>query len=492
MKKILLTILLIFLIASSCFGQTLPKAKNISEFWPEGVKKIYTYTIDTTEIGQLKVQHIGVEDGLHRFSEEAQLNFFKVGLLNMRSTYNTLFLTPQGHFEYAEMEVFVDTTQESIKSRYQPEEKRIRSVINDKANRNYHAYVDGPVYPCDDNMFDHIEIILAMHDLTPGDSFTVPVFSTKGKYSTNLELKVRDKTAVRYGNYADSVWQVDIVAPVQLSAFVDKMHRMVRLEYPDRGLVVELQRDIFEQTETLYEDEGFFTNHIKRIPLYGFYLIVTFVWLLILGRESIKLKWSYILFLIGGASYFLIYITQVPLMKSFAAAYILPALQNQESIVLPSLVTALITGFIQQIVKVIPLVLLVNYIKVKRYIIISFAAFVGAGFGFIEAAYIHGPLFQADFFNTSMAIEKIFTILLHTSLGALMGYGLVKRRIIIYFVYASLIQFLSSYLFVFVHAQFLSLTVMQLFQTVIALALLVYMIMSQKKFKLGHVTGKKG
>lgn len=454
MKKLVIAFMIFVFSVSIVSAQVLQRAPSFSDYWPEGKKKTYRFLVDSVEVGKLDATNVGMENGLWKIEENLFLNFISIGISDIRMTKNNLYLYPDGKVNNVDMAVTIDTLHETIVGYYDSLENKIKLLINDDERMNFYSHVPGPVYSCDDNMFDQIEIILAMNDLNPAQNIVAPIYTFKSRYHVEYEFDVIGKTAIRYGNFADSVWEVKMIYPADLTIFINEQHELVRLEYPNRNLVFELERDVFDDSGSapVYDDEGFITNHVRRMPIYGAYLLCAFLCLLFFGREAFSMKLAYIYFIVGGILYYLLANSLFPLQQAYSLKFLFPAIQAGESVFVPATISSLMVGVFHSVFKLLPLIILVTLLKYKKINALHFGAFIGAGLGFVESAYITSPLFQAGVLPTATIVERVFTILFHTSLGALLGIGIARRRIFAFWLYAVIIQSIGIYLIVFVQS----------------------------------------
>ncbi|MFH1701434.1 MAG: hypothetical protein ABIE07_12710 [Candidatus Zixiibacteriota bacterium] len=454
MRKIVLAAFIGIFSFSTVSAQVLQRAPSFSEYWPAGKKKIYNFFVDSVEVGKLDATNAGMEDGLWKIEENLFLNFLKIGISDIRMTENKLYLFPDGHVNNVNMSVMKDTLFETTVAYFDSIENKINLTINENDSYNFYSHVPGPVYSCDDNMFDQIEIILAMNDLNPAENIKVPIYTFKSRYYVDYEFDVIRKTAIRYGNFADSVWEVKMLYPADLTVFINDKHDLVRLEYPNRNLVFEMERDVFEDSGTapVFEDEGFITNHIKRMPIYGVYLLCAFVCVMAFGRKAMHLKIAYVYFIAGGIIYYFLVISLNPLQQEFSLRYLFPAIQAHETVFLPAIISSIMVGIFHTTFKLIPMIIHVTLLNNKKINALYVGAFIGAGLGFIEASYNTGPLFQAGILPGATIIEKAFTILFHTALGVLLGYGIARRKTWLFWLYVVVIQSFVVYLIVFVQS----------------------------------------
>ena len=477
-------------------ARTLPGVSGLEEYWPEGEKRIYRFIIEDREVGRLEAQLDDIDRKNGRpyfnFTEKLNIDLTSREQGSIIDLEGRLRVDASGYFQTADVVVGIDDLEERTRAAFNAPGGEIiaRRGDDDQAARN--IAVTGPVFAYDNYMIHQLEMALAMQPLTPDAGFTIPVFSIQGLYVTEYEFAVIGQVRVQYGAFTDSVWQVDMVRPAQASLFIDRKHRLVKLIDPGQKLNVEMVVDPYAQRQgpqkSLFERVN---DHMTRLPIYGLYLFITFIWLLFLGRDSYRIGWSYILFIVGGLVYPVIYYTQAPLQQSYAINVLGPAMGAGESIIIPAIIPALITGVIQESLKLIPLLVIVRLIKPKAVTMISLGAFIGAGFGFVEACHIVAPLFQSHTLTGYSLIERVFTIMFHITMGAVLGYGLARNQIWQFWLAAVGLHTVSNYLVIFVQMKTLTIKGLNIILGLFDIALLVGTVYLQRVHKQYHLISKK-
>ena len=485
------------LLNAAALPQTLPRVNRIDQYWMEGRKKTYRFTVEDKEVGKLEaeIDDIRREDGRQIYDIREKLS---LDLSNQVQGFHydvseKLNVDGSAYFIRAEASVRVGEQREEIRARLEADSGK---VIFDRGKNEQSirtVSVTGPVYVADNYMLDQLEMILAMQDLSPGADITVPVISAQGMYGVDYEFHVVGLTQVQYGPFTDSVWQVTLVRPAEATLYIDRQHMLVKYLVPGQKMAAELVRNPFEgRGQPAKSLTQRIDDQVSRGPIYGFYLLITLIWLAFLGRDSYKLVWSYVLFVIGMILYPVIFITQAPLQQWYAVQVIIPALSRGQSIFVPSIIPSLMTGFIQETLKFIPLFIIARTVKVRPIALISLGAFIGAGFGFVEACHIAGPAFQARALTSLTLFDRVFAILLHIVLGAAMGYGLARRKAWQFWLAAVGLHSLATYLVVFVQLKLVTVKALQTVLIVYDLILLAGMMILQIRFKRAYAKIKKG
>lgn len=492
-RKILFVFCLLLLIVPLS-ARTLPKIHIITDYWPIDESKEYHFFINDEKIGDMSAELTGEEGGIVTIKETLDLDLARLGLGPKLEIHNELQVTSAGYFNACTMDVEANGTRRQLNVTFDSITATARAVIDGNESNARERVLGQPMVSSDNNMISQLELALAFHDLTPGDTITIPVFSPQGMYTADFLFFVAGETEVRYSVYRDTVWQVNMLRPASQTLYIDRKHDLVKIEDSNQNLRVEYQRDLFADRPNIADKAvsgGTVDNLIRRLPFYGLMLLVAVGWLLFLGRDSYRDKWSYVLFVIGGCLYPLIYYIQVPIQQSYAINYLTPIMQSGGSIVLPAAIPALVSGIVQESLKILPLVFAAYILRPKAFVLISIGAFIGAGFGFVEACYISGPVFQARLLTNTLVAERVFALLFHIVTGAILGYGFARRKWWMYWLIAIGFHSLANYLIVFVAMQVISVGGLQAILAVYDLLLLANMFLLQSKFKKGRAGSRK-
>ncbi len=497
MKRTTTIGILLLLLHGAVFAQTLPRVNKLDDYWQEGKKKTYSFTIDEQEVGRLdaEIDDIGKENGrqVYDIREELSLDLSKEVEGFLFDVSEKVTVDASAFFLKGEASVQVGERKEQIRARLEADSGKVIFGRGKDEIGIRTVEVTGPVYVVDNYMLDEMEMILAMQDLTPGKTITVPVISPQGMYGTEFEFHVVGRTQVQYGSFTDSVWQVNLVRPSEATVYIDREHLLVKYIDPAQKMTAELVRNPFEGRRQPSKNLAQrIDDQINRAPIYGFYLLIALIWLVFLGRDSYRLKWSYILFVLGMLLYPIILITQAPLQQWYAVKVMMPALSRGQSIFVPAMIPSLLTGLIQETLKFVPLLIIARTVKLRPLTLISLGAFIGAGFGFAEACHIAGPVFQARALTSVTLFDRIFAILLHTVLGAGMGYGIARRKIWQFWLAAVGLHSFAIFPVVLVQLKVISVKALQIVLVIYDLILLAVMTILQITFKRGHAAGKKG
>jgi RsiW-degrading membrane proteinase PrsW (M82 family) len=234
---------------------------------------------------------------------------------------------------------------------------------------------------------------------------------------------------------------------------------------------------------------GFFLSFFKNLTALGILLAVLFgvIWILCFWPSLVKKPWHWAI-LLGSAIFTALAISfiQRPLQNfignAMANTWDSNTLMNM--ILLSAMPSILISGFVQEGAKMVPLVI---YWWRKKMVIdyklgLTLGAIAGVGFGILEAQWIHNMTFgmgwSPDLIKMKGVealapfIERFFVIAFHTGATALAGYGLAKGKGWQFYVIISLVHTLLNYSIIFVQMKVFSLTGVEIYVAILSLLII--------------------
>ncbi len=165
---------------------------------------------------------------------------------------------------------------------------------------------------------------------------------------------------------------------------------------------------------------------ITRLIIIGFLLVYVLFLLSLFDSERLFKGKAALAFLTGALMFVFVYLIQTPIQSRVGnSGYI-----SGTNYMIGILFLSLIAGFLQEIFKIIPAILL------ERGNIFIGAA-TGAGFGFIEAMIMLIPLRQ---FVITEIIEWLIVIAFQSALTALLAYGVKRGKFIRYYIFIALVH----------------------------------------------------
>jgi len=241
---------ILVLLHGALLAQTLPRVDKLESYWTEGQKRTYAFTLEDQEIGRLDAE---IDDSrregdrqVYDIREQLSLDLSKQIEGFLFDVSEKVTVDDQCRFLRAEASVRVGDREEDIRARLEPDSGEVIFDRGDDERGTRKVAINGPVYVADNYFLDQLEMILAMHDLTPGDTISVPVISAQGMYGAEYVFNVVGRTQVKYGPFTDSVWQVNLVRPSQATLYIDREHLLVKYIAPEQKITAELVRNPFE------------------------------------------------------------------------------------------------------------------------------------------------------------------------------------------------------------------------------------------------------
>ncbi len=203
----------------------------------------------------------------------------------------------------------------------------------------------------------------------------------------------------------------------------------------------------------------------------GLALLFGALWLALLMPRKLNSIWLWLVFL-SGAALFIVSILWVQTPLQTLVSNLLTRWLGAENALKYYYVTGipgtLISGFVQEAAKFVPIVLYwrIYQRSEEPLTLFSVGAMCGAGFGVFEAQWIINLIFSYGFkwdlvllygFEAVTGIwERLVTVAFHTSTGAVMGWGLAKNKAWQFFLFTAVWHSLLNYVAVWFRAQKLS------------------------------------
>lgn len=231
---------------------------------------------------------------------------------------------------------------------------------------------------------------------------------------------------------------------------------------------------------------SFFINFFSYPNMWGIILAVIYgvIWFTCFWPPLIKRPWHWAV-LVGGAfiTLFAISFIQRPLQNLIGNAML--KTWGSETLtkwlLLSGLPTVLISGFVQEGAKLVPVVIYWwrKGMNIDYKLGLTLGAAAGVGFGILEAQWIHNLTFamgwNLELTRTSGLdafapfIERFFVVAFSTAVCALAGYGLAKGQGWQFYIIVSVLHTLLNYSIFLVQAEVLTISQVELFIAAVAM-----------------------
>jgi hypothetical protein len=451
------------------------KIESLSDLRKKGSTRKYTFFIDTVKIGELTSEFKGETrfEGYPalRFSGQLNLDYSAVGRPYSMEIKNSRYVDENNRYIGDDMAIIVNNKVDKLYYKNGEEYLEGYTIRNDVEDdimiplgRNYAAI--------DNNMIDQYELLLATYDFKVGDTIHDTVFVPQVTYLSPITCIIENYDWYRYGDYSDSAYLCHFTEPIEINAYFTRDNKLIRLNQPMQKLSVILEESPFKKMAPKVKSFTF-SDFLWRLPIYVVYIIFGgFLAIPFIRRRSRKTE-IYLALLLGVLLYQVIKVTQIPIQQWYTLKYLLPGLRTGASIYTLAIMPALVTGFIQEILKLIPILIIYFWKKPRQADLIAIGVFCGLGLGVYEACFLTGAPFQ----NGALGIlswgvwERLFAIVFHVLVGAAFGYALSRGwlHLAIFSVIAILIHALTGYLIVFVQTKALDIALMQIIYALIVL-----------------------
>jgi RsiW-degrading membrane proteinase PrsW (M82 family) len=231
---------------------------------------------------------------------------------------------------------------------------------------------------------------------------------------------------------------------------------------------------------------GFLISFFVNPNIWGILIAVIFgiVWLVCFWPSMIRIPWHWAI-LVASA-----FITLI------ALSYIQRPLQNiigngmlqfwgeealMKSLLITAIPTILVSGLVQEGAKLVPVVVYWwrKNMKIDYKLGLTLGAAAGAGFGILEAQWIHNVVFASgwswDLTYTKGIeallpfIERFFAVAFHVSASALAGYGLATGRGWQFYIVVAVLHTIINYGVIFVQAKVFSVVEVEILIAILAI-----------------------
>jgi len=425
------------------------------DYAPEGTERQYRFIAQDTLFGTLNMTFSGENDfegsPAYKFEAELDFDYSAIGNPVQLVIKDNFYVNSEGYYLGTSMHaevgqnkqnLFLKRHDDSLSGYF--EVSGVRQDRSQSLRQNMRAV--------DNNMIYQMELFLSFQNFNVGDTITDSAFVPQVLTVTPIQLAVEDFRPVWYGDLIDSAYVLHMLAPQEQYIYFAPDHRILKVEITGQQISIVLSEDPHEKMMP-HKTSGGISAFIARIPIYLVYMLIAFIFALPFLKNNYRKLEIYFIFILGCAMFPLIASTQVPLQKWYSVSVLIPAIREGASLYTYGTVSALIGGVIQEILKLIPIVLALLFRKPDRRTLIVYGVFSGLGFGFYEACSITGPAFQTGAMGVFSwgVFERLFAMLFHTTSGTLLGFGLGLGvlPLISAWLIASLLHTLENYAIIF-------------------------------------------
>jgi len=457
-RSILPVLLFIATFASPLWAQRAVRGNGTLESYrPDGELRMWTFVVKDSTIGRLfstvkgRKMINGVE--AHIIEQRLGLDFSRTGGGAPINVEGRQFVADNGTYFGSELQV--QTGEVTAKLEIERYGDSLDCKVDQggrETNLRRQFSLDG--FAADLYLLDMQELFLAMRDIKVGDTISDTVFVPQIMQKQHVEATVNmfvDKQV--YKGKFDSSFVIVYSQPQRMAFYFTPDKRLVKVEIPDQQIKAYL--DIVRQFDVSKEPASGNTvrSIASRLPAFAVYLVIALVSMALFAGSRLKRASLWLAFVVGAVAYLPVLITQMPLQTYLVEHQFIPAIAAGGSPYSWGLFPSLITGVIQELLKVGAILLIAYLIKQSPERLAVTGAVCGAAFGFAEACHLAILAVNLDTFSWQL-LQRGFMILYHTASGGLLGFGLTSgptsRRFVLIFCGMVLFDALLRYLPVFV------------------------------------------
>ena len=486
MKKHILTLSIIILLSLSASAQkSFPAFETVEQFRPFGEIKVWTLIVKDSSIGQLTSVMVGEaeinDQSGYKINQQLNLDYTKIGLDRKININGNFFVTQNGFFLGDDKTITINDNTNSLHLKKNQKEITGYYTRGDE-QVPLNASLEKDIFAFDNNFIDQLELSLAMTDITVGEEISVEYIEPQTLQKNSFYGIVEDYSYTQiHTRLADSVYYINIFQPVPMSIYVSKLKYLLKVEIPSQKFKAYL--DAVQLPQKGSSAPGFsISTFVDLLPNYFLYLIFAVVAVMLFLGNGYKWAVTYLYFGIGIILYIIVNFIQYPLQEYLAKTFIIPAVQNNESILMLGTLPGLSAGIIQEFVLGFGLFAASQILKSKKQLLIIFGAVLGAGFGFAEGCYLDSIIGMGSRFSWNL-LERGFVIAFMASSGAVIGYCLSKsiKSFVISISVLALVNALIRYLPLLVQLKMADAELMYIIVGVISLIVLSTALIFHKK-----------
>jgi hypothetical protein len=444
----------------------------VEELKSEGFKRKYIFYLNEVEIGRMESELRGRVnfEGIpaYRFNETLEFDYSLIGREYKLQIDNKHYVNADGFYVGDDMKLSLNDQEHELFLRTVGDSVTGYSASGD-VREEIGFYLGGDFLAADNYMLDQYELLLATKDLHVGDTIADSVIIPQAMIKAAVQVVVEESRWIKYGRLYDSVYVCRFVEPVEQTAYITRRGKLVRLDQEALSMKAVLQESPLDQMAPTRKALSS-RDILGRLPLYLVYLVLGLIFAAAFLKRFYKRPEIYVALVLGGAIAPLLSLTQFPVQRWYTEAFFIPGMESGGSLYFYAIFAALISGVLQETLKLIPIALFCYWRKPTQLLSIGIGVLCGVGFG-IYGAWSHAGALKIISWGS---FEQVITILYHAGAGAAVGYGVNRgfKHTAIIWLLLILIHSVAKYLAVFVQRQQIDVAILELLLTMIYLILI--------------------
>lgn len=500
MKKIISIIfLLLITISVSHAERSIQGFTSFDEYRQLGEYRYWTFVAKDSVIGSLLssvTEEITINDiSGYVIEQRLKLDYSKISTDLIFDIINSHYVANDGMYLGDKMKISInDETEEA-------ELKRDGSELSGYMTRGGNELdqkVDlGEIkYTFENNYIDDLELFLASRDITIGTQIDDTIFMAQSMIKSQIYGIVEDFRNIRlYNEVFDSAFVIEFTYPTMMTVYFTPDKRLVKLEIPSQELKIYQDAVVnplkaklpveksASQSQNQPIQKALEKPILPIVVLALLYIIVGVIITLFFVGAFYKDTTLNGFVLVGAGIFIIIPFTQIPLQEYLFIEYFVPhVIKAGESALVWGFFPASTAGFIQEIIKLLAILLVVNTLKLKKNQFLSIGAVIGLGFGLSEAIFLTYGAPSVQYFGFHL-VERIFMLVFHVSAGMYLGFAVQegKSKIIWCLLLTIVINSLFRYLPILVQNKTLTPQLLGILLAFIAILFVVYVLFITKR-----------
>lgn len=421
------------------------------------------------------------------FDEDLSIDYTLIGANQKVQTKGDFLIAPNGAYLGCDLAIGPDSASEQLK--VELDGHRLEGYYTRAGSK---VGVDVPFehdqLPWEMYFIDQLEVFLAMHDLKVGDTLEDSVFSPQIMMSSRIKGTVtRWMWQEIYKDKIDSVFIIRLTEPGNYQLYFTADKRLVRVDMEDlnvrvyQGMIrnaISKGQAATSTTPPKRDAKTIFRLMFFRSPHYVAFFLMALTAVVFFTQAGFRRLDSWLALLVGGLAFSLVPYTQIPLQIYVVGSWMIPHISDGGSIYFWSIFPAAAGGVFQTLYLLVLLIAVFFWRRIRPFHRVAVGAFLGAGFGIIEACYVSGLQITSLF--TPILAERGFMILFHVVAGTLIGAAIGRgtERLSITLVLVAFVNSALRYIPIFVQQEKLTVPLMTIIMGFIILAFLVYALLT--------------
>jgi len=489
MKRIVSLAALLVLVCSHVHAHRgISREVLVEDYRPVGELRMWTFVGRDSTIGRLfstvagRTRIAGIEALV--FEDRLGLDFTKTGSDLVFEVEGEHFVSSVGAYLGDKISLTINHQAERLElSRQDDSLTGFITREGKKVTQTHHC--DKAVFSLDSYLLDQHELFLAMRDIRVGDTLVDTVFVPHIMMKARVVAVVEDFIHKQlYKNVFDSVFVIRCLEPQNAVYYFTPDKRLVKAEFPNQKLKAYLDIVRMVGRDQPAESGLGGRKFMSLLPTYLAYLLLGLMAAGIFVGRGYKWRISYLSLVLGGVTFLLVAVTQMPLQLALLKHLLMPRVMAGGSPYFWGIFPALSAGIIQEVLKFGLIVALARLAGTRGQRLTVIGAACGAGLGVVEGCYLARLAGAVDVFSWHL-LDRGFMTLMHATSGALLGYALARgfqsRQWLAYLAAMIVCNTILRYLPVFTQQKAIPAEVMYFLISILALGLLLFAMLQFKR-----------